>query len=477
MRRMRRTKIVCTIGPASSEIGVMLRLIEAGMDVARLNASHGTQADREVRAACLREAERSAGRPVGLMLDVAGPKVRTGVVEGGGTVALDRGSVVRLTSRDLPTTPATIHVDYPDLAGVVAPGGTVYLADGMIKLVATEVSGPDVICRVEAGGSLGSRKGVTIPGADLDLPVLTPKDLADIAHGAQLGVDFVAASFVRSGEDVARVRAAVREAGSGADIIAKIETRQSLSRIEEIVAEADGLMIARGDLGIEAPVERVPIIQKTIIRACNAAGKPVITATEMFESMVRNPRPTRAEVADVANAIMDGTDAVMFSAETAVGSYPVEAVETAARVAEVTEEMLPERPGVPRPASGPPPGSKSVALAVSHATCQAARDLGLVAILTPTQSGATARMVSSFRPMSPILAVTPERSVARKLTLAWGVMPALAPPAQSIDELLDLAIDAALDRKVAGPGDLVAIIAGVKAGVPGTTNLLKIHRI
>lgn len=492
---MKRAKVVATIGPATSETDTLVRLIEAGADVVRINASHGSPEEHEALIRNVREAERRTGRHIGIMLDIAGPKIRTGPVVGG-SVHLASGSLIILTTRAVEGDAEMISVDYPKLPETVSVGGTIFLADGLIELKVENIHSTDVLCRVVAGGELGSRKGVSLPGCKVDLPAVTEKDVESIRLGVRCGVDFIAASFVRKARDVMKVREvieaccsegtcstslaqasgqdAVGLCGNGPEVIAKVESSEAIGNIDEIIEAADGVMVARGDLGIETPPEKVPLLQKLIISKCNVAGKPVITATEMLDSMVRNPRPTRAEVTDVANAILDGTDAVMLSAETAVGRYPVETVRMMGRIAESTEEAM-NSGEFPLPARAAVRGG--VADAISHATCQAARDLGLVAILTPTQTGATARMVAKYRPRAPILALTPNLDVARKLALVWGITPAVVPQTDNFDSMLDVAVATGVRLGFAAPGDMVAITAGVRTGVPGSTNLLKIHRV
>ncbi|HHY46055.1 MAG TPA: pyruvate kinase [Firmicutes bacterium] len=470
---MRRTKIVATLGPSTDPPEVLSALIEAGMDVARINMSHGTPEEHGERMARVREAAERLGRHVGIMIDVAGPKIRTGPVAGG-AVDIETGSIVILTTRPLEGNEHIISVGYERLPESVKPGSVILLSDGLIELKVEEVRGEDVTCRVTSGGRLGSRKGVTLPGVPIDLPALTEKDIANVRLGLENGADFVAASFIRKAQDVAAVKDLIQSEGGHADVIAKIESSEGVNNLEEIVRIADGVMVARGDLGVETPPERVPLVQKTIVGKCNRAGKPVIIATEMLESMIHNPRPTRAEVTDVANAILDGTDAIMLSGETAVGSYPVQAVKMMARIAEATEdalryeEMLYERRAI---------ATRTVADAISHAACQASHDLDIKAILTSTQSGATARMASKYRPRVPIVAVTPNADVARKLALVWGVHPVTARSARNIDDMLDIAVEAGLSTGIISRGDVVAITAGVRTGVPGTTNLIKIHKI
>lgn len=471
---MRRTKIVCTIGPASDSAEGIAALLDAGMDVARLNLSHGSHAEHAARVERLREAERRAGRPLGILLDIRGPKIRTGPFPE--RTLLPAGATVRLSTGDTPSSAGEITIDDTSLVAALKVGSTVFLDDGLLELRVVEV-GPraSAVAQVIVGGEVSGRKGVSVPGVRLDLPPLTEKDLADIAFGVRQGVDYIAASFVRRAEHVAAVRAAVRQAGGDQAIIAKIETDEAIQHLEEIVAEADGVMVARGDLGVEIPLEDVPLMQKTIIRCCRKAGKPVITATQMLESMLDHYRPTRAEVTDVAGAILDGTDAVMLSGETAVGRYPAATVRMMARIAariETSQEYEAERR---RRQEGAP--ARTVAEAISRATADVAAELGVAAILSSTQSGATARMVARHRPPTPILAVTPSLSVARRLSLVWGVHALLVDRPESIEQMLDRAVNAAREAGFIQSGDRVAITAGVKTAQPGSTNLLQVYTV
>ncbi len=464
----KRTKIVCTIGPASEGRETLRRMIEEGLDVARLNFSHGQYEDHARNFETVRAAAGDAGREVAVLLDIQGPKIRTGPGE---PVILTEDQRIVVgppgQNRDL-------VIDYPYLTEDIRTGSSIFLCDGLIELAVEAPEGGGLRCRVVRGGEVGPRKGVTLPGVQVRLPAITAKDVEDIKFGATLGVDMVAASFVRRPDNLHEVRGVLRAAGSQAMVIAKIENREALANMEGIIEAADGLMVARGDLGVELPPEEIPLIQKAIIDRCNQAGKPVITATEMLESMIRNPRPTRAEVTDVANAILDGTDATMLSAETAVGKYPVEAVRMMARIASRIESSSRYEELATRRQIGANP---SVADAISHATCQTALDLDLAAILTATQSGSTARLVAKFRPKAQIIAATPSREVMRQLCLVWGVHPVMVAPTASIDAMLDACEEAAKAAGLLSPGALVAITAGVRTGVPGSTNLLKIQRL
>ncbi|HLT58861.1 MAG TPA: pyruvate kinase [Limnochordales bacterium] len=468
---MRRTKIVCTIGPASD--GLLEELIAAGMDVARLNFSHGTLEEQGQRIERLRQAAAAQGRSIGILLDIQGPKVRIGRIEPD-PVVLESGQTFTLQGEPVVGDASRASVTYPELHRLVGPGSTLYLDDGLIELSVERVDGTQVHCRVVVGGVLRSHKGLTIPGVSLDLPALTEADAAHIRFGVERGVDFVAASFIRRPEHVAAVKRVIREAGGQQPVIAKIENHEGVRYLEEIVREADGVMVARGDLGVQIPPEEVPLVQKRIIDACNRQGKPVITATQMLESMVHNPRPTRAEVTDVATAIFDGTDAIMLSGETAIGRYPLAAVRVMDRIARRTEGAIPYDQLLAGRRSGPSP---TIAEAISYATCWAAADLQAAAILTSTQSGATARMVSKFRPAAPILALTPRPEVARRLSLVWGVHPLIVPRTEKIDDMIDVAVAAARAAGYIRAGDRVVITAGVKTGEPGSTNLLQVYTV
>jgi len=468
---VRRTKIVCTIGPASD--GLLEELISAGMDVARLNFSHGTLEEQARRIIRLREASAAQGRPIGILLDIQGPKVRIGPVRPE-PVLLESGQDFTFVHEPVVGDGTRASVTHVELHRLVQPGSTVYLDDGLIELRVERVEGSAVHCRVVVGGWLRSHKGLTLPGVDLDLPALTESDAAHIRFGIEQGVDFIAASFIRRAEHVTAVKEVIRAAGGRQPVIAKIESHEGVRHLEEIVAEADGIMVARGDLGVQIPPEEVPLVQKRIIDTCNRMGKPVITATQMLESMVNNPRPTRAEVTDVATAILDGTDAIMLSGETAIGQYPVQAVRVMDRVARRTENAIQYDQLVASRRSGPSP---TIAEAISYATCRAATDVGAAAILTSTQSGATARMVSKFRPGAPILALTPGPEVARQLTLVWGVQPIVVPRTDKIDDMIDVAVQAALSGGYIRKGDRVVITAGVKTGEPGSTNLLQVYTV
>ncbi|MEW5898548.1 MAG: pyruvate kinase [Bacillota bacterium] len=469
---MKRTKIVCTIGPASDNVEILVKMMQAGMNVARLNFSHGTREEHARRIELIREAAGKAGKNIALLLDTKGPEVRLGVLEK--PVHLQAKQKVVLTARPAAGDAGRLPVLFPDLPRKVSPGSVILLADGLIELKVLSVQDDEIECEVIHGGEVTSHKGVSIPDAEVDLPAVTDQDREDILFGVEHRLDFIAVSFVRRAADVLAVREILEEAAAGLDVIAKIESREGVNNLDEIIAVADGVMVARGDLGVDIPAEEVPLVQKMIIKKCNQAGKPVITATQMLESMIHNPRPSRAEASDVANAILDGTDAVMLSGETAVGRYPVEAVEVMARIAARAEASLPYAEILERQRRGP---ARTVTDAISHATCAAAQDLGAAAIITSTQTGYTAKMVSKYRPRAPIIAVTPEMKVLRKLALVWGVQPLLIAPIKDTDSMIAAAIEISLAAEMVKPGDLVVITAGVPVGMRGTTNLLKVHAV
>ncbi len=470
---MRRTKIVCTIGPASEDYDTLLNLLASGMDVARLNFSHGNHQEHADRMERLRQAARETGKRVGILVDTRGPEVRIKQI-GPGEIILREGALFSLTTEDVEGDDKIVSVTYPGLPLAVQPGARILLDDGMIELRAEKSDGRTVITRVVHGGRLSSRKSINLPGVPINLPALSEDDLLDIDFAVEQGVDFVAASFIRRPEDVLAIRSLLEKSGSDMRIIAKIESAEGVQSFGAILEVADGIMIARGDLGVEIPAEDVPLLQKELIRACNQAGKPVITATQMLDSMIRQPRPTRAEASDVANAIFDGTDAVMLSGETAAGAYPLEAVRTMARITERTEEALDHKRVTE---SLEAPTQRTVTDAISYATCRAAHELGAVAIITATQSGHTARMVSRYRPKAPIIAVTPRERIASALMLTWGVYPLLSPPTSQAEDIFNTAVEVSLRAGLINNGDLVILTAGVPVGVPGTTNFMRIDTV
>ena len=469
---MRKTKIVCTIGPASDSPDVIAQLLKAGMNVARLNFSHGTHEEHLTRLKTLRKVAKEQGAVLGIMQDIQGPKIRIGDIPG--KVMLEAGQTFVITTEECVGSAERVSVNYQKLPQDVGPGNVIYLDDGLLKLEVTEVKGNDVYCQVVVGGELSSRKGVTLPGVSADLPAVTEADIEDLHFGVKHGVDMVAASFVRTAGGAETVREIIRSAGADIPVIAKIENHEGVENIDEIIAAADGIMVARGDMGVEMRPEDVPFIQKMIISKCNEAGKPVITATQMLDSMIRNARPTRAEVTDVASAILDGTDAVMLSGETAVGKYPVLTVEIMSRIAQRAEQSLDREKFTTIKNFD---HSLSIAEAISYATWHTCRAVNAAAIICSTQRGSTARMVSRYRPDAPILAMTPNEQVVRQLALVWGVCPILVPPTSDIDGMLDVSINAALRSGLVSKGDIVTISAGVLTDKPGSTNLLQVYLV
>ena len=466
---MPRTKIVCTIGPASSSPILLERLIRAGMSVARLNFSHGTQAEHGKVILDIRRLAKQLDRPIAILQDLAGPKIRIGPLKEG-AVLLKSQAIFTLTRRDVPGDEQEVSITYPDLPAEVKPGDTLLLNDGSLELKVLEATRDDIRCRVIVGGILSSHKGINLPTSSIKAPSLTEKDREDLAFGIQQGVDYVALSFVRSSRDVLEARRFIQQFGMTIPMIAKIEKHEALNNIDEIIQVVDGVMVARGDLGVETPLEKVPLVQKMLIKKSNQAGKPVITATQMLRSMVDSPRPTRAEVTDVANAILDGTDAVMLSEETASGNYPIQAVEMMVKIAEDAESGLPLEMRTRRSEE---PGIKPLPEAVGRAACHLAEDIEAAAIITCTQSGSTARLVAKYRPRQPILAPTPVEKTYRQLALVWGVKPILIEDVKNTDDMMDKACAAALKSQVAQRGQKVVITAGIPIGVPGSTNLIK----
>ncbi len=465
----RRTKIVCTLGPATSSPEAVRSLVEAGMNVARLNFSHGSHEEHAERIRILRDTERETGRTVAILQDLGGPKIRIGEIAGG-SIAIEPGQEFTLTTRDVPGDNHEVSVSYSPLPQEVVPGTSILLADGLIELEVFETGGTDVRCRVLVGGTLSSHKGINLPSKTLSTPALTEKDREDLEFGITQGVDLVALSFVREPEDILEVREIVRSRDARIPIIAKIEKHEALLKIAEILAASDGCMVARGDLGVEIPLERVPHVQKSIIHRARMLGRPVITATQMLTSMVESPRPTRAEAADVANAVLDGTDAVMLSEETAVGKYPVRAVQMLDRITREAESDL--ACDVMLGSEHPTP---DVPHAISGAVCYLANTLKAVAIVVPTESGSTARLVARHRPKQPILAFSPHSETVHSLSLSWGVSTRILSRSTGSDAVIADSIGAAKTTGIVKAGDVVIITAGVPIGTPGTTNLIRVE--
>lgn len=471
---MRKTKIICTLGPAVDNPEILERLMRKGMDVARMNFSHGDHDEHKKRLENFKKVRDKLGLPIPMLLDTKGPEIRIGRFESG-EATLVEGHPFTLVHDDILGDNTKVSVTYKELYKDVSRATRILINDGLIELEVEQIRGKDIHCTVRNGGSIGDKKGINVPGVEINLPSLTDKDIEDIQFGIENGFDFIAASFVRKAQDVMEIKKILeKNDGHGIMVIAKIENRQGVDNIDEILKVSDGIMVARGDLGVEIPVEEVPIVQKMLIDKCYRNGKPVITATQMLDSMIRNPRPTRAEASDVANAIFDGTSVIMLSGETAAGKYPLESMDTMARIALKAEKAI----NYWKEFSAMRYDMEvSITNAISHATCTTAMDLDAVAIVTVTQSGRTARMISRFRPDCPIIATTTSQMVQRQLNMSWGVTPFLVRVAQSTDEMFDMGVDKALESGLAKNGDVVVITAGVPAGISGTTNILKVQTV
>jgi len=472
MAQDRFAKIVCTIGPASIAEGIIEQMARAGMDVARLNFSHGTHGEHLQAIERIRSVEVRIGKPIAILQDLQGPKIRLGTFVGGGGVMLRRGDAFVLTTETVPGTAERASISYLGFAQDVKAGDSVLIDDGRIALDVEEVRGEDVLCRVTTGGMVKDHKGVNLPRTVVRLPILTEKDREDLHFGLKHGVDYVGVSFVRSAADLLEVREVINEFRSDVQVVAKLERPEALGRLDEILNATAAVMVARGDLGVEVPLEEVPIAQKEILRKARLARTPVIVATQMLESMVASLRPTRAEVSDVANAVLDGTDAVMLSAESATGAYPVEAVRVLDRIIRRTEAAFP-----PQTMDRPRRGEVSFPQAISDSASFAAQELKARAIVAFTQSGYTARLISQDRPPVPIVAFTPNERVRRRLALDWGVIPRLIKSQTSIDQMVtDIEASLLADRSVRY-NDILVIVSGAPLGVRGTVNLLKLHRV
>ncbi|MCG8603814.1 pyruvate kinase [bacterium] len=470
---MRRTKIVCTIGPATDDEAILARLMDAGMNVARLNFSHGTHGSHQATADRIRAVAEKKSLPIALLQDLSGPKIRVAKFANG-SINLEVGQTFTLTTDEVAGDQNRVSVSYAGLPDDVKVGDRILLADGSIELRTSAVEEKNVQCEVVVGGPLSANKGINLPGSSLSVAALTDKDKRDLIFGLELGVDYVAMSFVRRKADLEGVKEVMAAQDKHAPIIAKIEKHEALEHIDEIIEIAAGVMVARGDLAVETSLERVPLAQKTIIQKCNQAGKPVITATQMLKSMVDNPRPTRAEANDVANAVLDGSDAVMLSEETTIGNYPVQAARTMATIIEVTES---DKLGDLKRYHHDYEKATSIAHAVSHGAYEMARDLKAAAIITPTQSGSTAHKISSHRPRQPIIALSPDSHVVRCLNLVWGVQPFLFEGHLTSDEMIEAAKDIALTSGLVNFGDVVVVTAGVPIAIPGTTNIIKVETL
>ncbi len=468
---MRKTKIVCTLGPATDDINVLKEMMLAGMDVARLNFSHGTHPEHKERIEKIKKLREELNLPVAIMLDTKGPAIRTCSLKDS-CVNLNTGDAFILTAEDVLGDNTKVSVTLKELKDMVSRGDTIYLDDGCIQLVVENIKGQDIICKVVCGGVLANQKSVNVPGVKLDLPYLSQADIDDILFGIENDVDFIAASFTRRASDIIEIKRILEQHnGDNIQIIAKIENGEGVDSIDEIIKVSDGIMVARGDMGVEIPLEELPRIQKDIIKKVYMQGKKAITATQMLESMINNPRPTRAEITDVANAVYDGTSALMLSGETAVGKYPVLTVKTMCKIAERTENDINYKKRFYEYRLD----TSNVANAISHATVTTALDLDAAAIVTVTKTGSTARMISKFRPSCPIIGCTTDEKVRRQLNMSWGVIPILIEEKSNTDELFDYAVEKALETGVVKSGDLVVLTSGVPLGVPGTTNILKVH--
>ena len=470
---MRKTKIVCTLGPATDRDGILREMLLAGMNVARFNFSHGSHEEHKGRLDALKVLREELQLPVAAMLDTRGPEIRLKTFAAG-SIQLRTGQEFTLTTENIVGDQDRCAITYSDLPQDVRAGDTILLDDGLVRLTVLETLPTAIRCRVENDGAMKNNKGVNVPGIRLSMPYMSQRDREDILFGVEQGFDLIAASFVRTADDVREIRRLLDEADSSIQIIAKIENQEGVSNLAEILSVADGIMVARGDMGVEIDFTEIPIIQKDMIAQCVAAGKPVITATQMLDSMMENPRPTRAEITDVANAIYDGTSAIMLSGETAAGKYPVEAVQTMDAIALRTEADINY---AKRMRNLPGSSRLSIAAATAHAACTTAMDIGADAILTVSQSGATARLVSRFRPGTTVVACLLSERVQRQMALYWGVVPLLMPYAQNTDQLIEFAIQAAEKAELVKQGDLVVITAGVPVGVSGTTNMIKVHLV
>lgn len=470
---MRKTKIVCTIGPASQDENIFTELVENGLNVARLNFSHGSHDEHKERIQMIKRVREKLCSHTSIMLDTKGPEIRTRDFENN-KIDVVKGQEIIVTSKDIIGNDKTISVTYENFAEDLNIGNTVLIDDGLISLeVLEKLNETDLKCVVKNGGIIRNKKGVNVPNVKINLPALTKRDIDDIKFGIEQEVDFIAASFIRKADDVITIRRILEENNAeNILIISKIENREGVENIDEIIEVSDSIMVARGDLGVEIPAEEVPLVQKMLIKKCNDAGKPVITATQMLDSMMRNPRPTRAEVSDVATAIFEGSDAIMLSGETASGSYPKESVNTMAEIAKMIENSLDYNEILKNKNNNMEP---SITDSISYATCKTSLDLNAAAIITATSSGYTASAVSKFRPKGPVIAATESEKVMRKMSLYWGVFPVKIDKLSSTDEIIEVAVNNTLKSGYIKSGDLIVITAGVPVGVSGSTNLLKVH--
>lgn len=471
---MRKTKIICSLGPAVDDESILKELFNNGMDIARINFSHDSHQEHKKKVDRFKKVREIIGRPVPLLLDTKGPEIRTGKFEKG-EETLREGTTFTLVNKEILGNENMISVSYKDLYRDVKKGSKILIDDGLIELEVLEIKNKDIICTVLNGGTIGNKKGINVPDTQINLPSLTDQDVADIIFGIENEFDFIAASFVRKAADVIEIKKILeKHGGSGIKVIAKIENREGIRYFDEILKVADGIMVARGDLGVEINVEEVPIVQKMLIGKCYIAGKPVITATQMLDSMIRNPRPTRAEASDIANAIYDGTSVIMLSGETAAGKYPIESLKMMSKISLEAEKSMDYWK---RFTTMQYDLASNVTNAISHATCTTAMDLKAEAIITVTHSGNTAKMISRFRPACPIIATTVSPRVQRQLMLSWGVKPYLVKEASCTDEMFDMGVEKASESGCVRNGDLVVITAGVPIGVSGTTNILKVQTV
>jgi pyruvate kinase len=467
---MKKTKIVCTIGPASGSREVLRELIAGGMDVARLNFSHGTYEQHLEKVKLIRELSDEIGRPVAILQDLRGPKIRVGEIPEPG-IRLEPGQRFILTTRNIEGSSEGVSVSYSDLARDVRAGDRILLADGLMELVVRDTTDTDIVSEVVIGGELTSHKGINLPSGTISVAAITEKDREDLRFGLEYDVDYVALSFVRRAEDILELKEMIREAGKNIPVVAKIEKHEALEHVEEILAACDGVMVARGDLGVEIPLEQVPTIQKMLVRKANAMGKPVIIATQMLRSMVAAPRPTRAEATDVANAVLDGADAVMLSEETASGNFPVESVRFMVRIIENAEGQFPHARYLQLPMG------TNVSESVAHASCALADRLDAKAIVATTRSGFTATQISRFRPRTMLIALSPERRTIRRLALYWGCIPSFVEETRNTDERLEKAAVSAIGTGNVAKGDLVVLTTGHPVWAAGTTNMLRVKEL
>ena len=470
---MRKTKIICTIGPASDNAERLKELMLAGMNVARFNFSHGTHEEHREKYERLVQAREELGLPVAALMDTKGPEIRLRDFEGG-KVELKSGQQFVLTTEEILGNSQRASISYKNLKNDISVGTRILIDDGLIEMSVEEIEGEEICCQVVNGGFVSNHKGINVPGAVLSLPYISDTDRSDILFGIETGYDFLAASFVRCKEDVLEVRRILKEHGSNMKIISKIENMQGIRNLEEILEVSDGIMVARGDMGVEIPLEEVPVVQKEMIRLANAQGKQVVTATQMLESMIKNPRPTRAEATDIANAIFDGTTAIMLSGETAAGQYPVEAVKTMARIAECAEKNIDYRV---RRHSDDRIEKTDITTAIAHATCSAAANLSAAAIITVTMSGFTAQAVSRFKPECPIVGCAITDKVFRQMNLLWGVNPLMIETEKTTEELFAVSVAVAKKAGLVKSGDIVVITAGVPLGVAGNTNMVHVMEV